>query len=650
MRTRRRSSMAALVLALMFFAIGERGTLAQQAWDVGNTDQAGQLTVYGGAPLGARLGLPLAGGDLNGDGKADVILTPMFANSGPARQRANAGEAVIVLSSGTIAGVIDLATLPREGLPANAALIFGADAFDYLGTEVWIADVDGDGFDDALIGAQQGDGADNSRPGSGELAIVWGNASIGGSVVDLRTAVGTAVTTVYGAESGDRLGIWVSAGDVDGDGVMDVLAGADQSDGPDGQRTHAGATYVIYGGSALRQRTRIDVGVRDVPLTVIYGIDIEDHSGCTVRGVDLNRDGAAEVLIGAGLNRLSAAADANGGLGAHATAGGDGPDNLADNAGEAYVVFGALGQRLATIDLRTPPASTAIIWGASAGDSWGEELFGGDFNGDGYGDVVVGALTANGLQPNSAHSGQLALIPGSPALEGARIRLAAPPAGVTIFYGRRGSIAGDTAMLVDINADGKDDLIIGSPQAVPMSRVNAGIVDIFFGTSAALPSIIDLANPPAAFTPYRLLGAEAGDMLAYSMALGDFDGDGVDDLIVNAMGADGFNNQRDLAGDAYVLSGSLVSQAAGRPVMTRTPMPTATATPTATTSAIACAGDCSGDGDVRVDELVRAVAIALERQAVSECEAGDRDHDGRIVVNELVLAVSSLLRGCASRM
>lgn len=566
----------------MRVAIGAGPVVAQTPWDVGNTGQAGQLTVYGGAPLGARLGLPLAGGDLNGDGKADLVVTPMFADSGTSRQRDSAGEAVVILGAAPIGGVIDLALLPRTNLPANRALVFGADNFDYLGTELWIADVDGDDFDDLLIGAQQGDGAGNARAGCGELAIVWGHAGFGGTVVDLATATWPAVTMVYGAQAGDRLGIWVAGGDFDGDTIMDVIVGADQVDGPTGVRTHAGATYVIYGGAALRLSAAVDVGTNVVPLTVVHGIDNEDHSGCTVRGEDLDHDGAAELLIGAGLNRLSAAADATGGLGEHASAGGDGPNNLGSDVGEAYIVFGAVGQRPASIDLRTPPASTAIIWGVGSFDAWGEELFGGDFDGNGYDDVLVGALTAEGFS-GGANAGQLALIFGSPALEGARIDLASPPAGVTIFYGRTGSIAGDTAMLVDINADGKDDLVIGSPQGVPLSRVNAGIVDIFFGTNAALPATINLPSPPVAFTPYRLFGAEAGDLLAYSMGLGDFDGDGINDLLVNAMGADGFNNPPalDRAGDAYVLSGLAVSQAAGQPV-TPPPTPTVPATRTAT--------------------------------------------------------------------
>ncbi len=63
-------------------------------------------------------------------------------------------------------------------------------------------------------------------------------------------------------------------------------------------------------------------------------------------------------------------------------------------------------------------------------------------------------------------------------------------------------------------------------------------------------------------------------------------------------------------------------------------------------SATSCAGDCSGDGEVTVDELLLGVRIGLGAEAVGTCQAGDMNDDGTILVNELVMAVNSALNGC----
>lgn len=85
------------------------------------------------------------------------------------------------------------------------------------------------------------------------------------------------------------------------------------------------------------------------------------------------------------------------------------------------------------------------------------------------------------------------------------------------------------------------------------------------------------------------------------------------------------------------------------PTSTATPViePTATASPTRTRVAAACAGDCSGNGEVTVDEIVRGVGIALGNIAVAECVAFDANEDGVVTVDELLRAVQSALNGCS---
>jgi hypothetical protein len=658
---------------------------AQAHWDVGETGREGQWTIYGAARLGSQLGLPVASGDVNGDGRDDVIITPMNADSGPGRIRTRAGEAAIVLSSGRIEGELDLAALNHESLPPDVTIIYGADSFDFLGTEVFSADLNDDGYDDVILGAQHGDGADNARAGGGEVIIAWGGPSFGGKVIDLAALQPEdAVTFVYGAEAGDRLGVWVAAGDFDGDGIDDAILGADQADGPQNSREHAGETYVVYGGPSLPALRSIDLAAPSVPVTRIFGIEREDHSGCTVRGVDLDGDGAAEILVGAGLNRASAQVDGSGGLSGHGTAGGDGRENDKPNAGEAYVVYGEQGVRPAQVDLADPPASTVIILGPDAGDAYGEEVVGGDFNGDGHGDIAIGALTGDGPGNTRNQAGDLALILGGPTLPGSIIDLFAPPNNVVFFYGAQAlSIAGDTAQLEDLDRDGRDDLVIGSPEASPNERRAAGRADVFFGTDAMLPNSIDLASPPAEVTRLLLQGAQEDDRLDYSAASGDVDADGFPDLIINAMAANGFNDQLLLAGDVYVISGRLLSEAAGRAIATPTlteeptstptgsatagtptatpsrtptsedgatatptPHSSATETPSATTTPLPCIGDCDRDGVVTVDGLVLAVNIALGVSEVDDCPAIDGNADGEATVDELVAAVNAALEGC----
>ena len=112
------------------------------------------------------------------------------------------------------------------------------------------------------------------------------------------------------------LGVWIAEGDVNGDIVADVVVGADQASGfgSDVPAFEIGRVYELYGPWAAGER----IDLRDV---TIFGIDASDHAGSTVAAGDVNGDGFADVIIGAGvLGTLRNAYNHVGGTG-------DEPDN-----------------------------------------------------------------------------------------------------------------------------------------------------------------------------------------------------------------------------------------------------------------------------------------------------------------------------------
>ena len=133
----------------------------------------------------------------------------------------------------------------------NGFILNGIDAGDSSGTSVSSAgDVNGDGYDDLIIGARSADPNGDNR--AGETYIVYGGASAPGTggVLDLSGLDGTNGFILTGIDAGDRSGTSVSsAGDVNGDGYDDLIIGADRAD-PNGDSS-AGETYIVYGGALM---------------------------------------------------------------------------------------------------------------------------------------------------------------------------------------------------------------------------------------------------------------------------------------------------------------------------------------------------------------------------------------------------------------
>ena len=243
---------------------------------------------------------------------------------------------------------------------------------DFSGRSVSSAgDVNGDGFDDIIIGAHFGGLA-------GESYVVFGKSSSFSASLDLTSLNGTNGFRIDGVDVGDYSGVSVSsAGDVNGDGYDDIIIGAGSAD-PGGDLS-AGESYVVFG-QASGFDASLDLSTLDGSNGFRLSGEAEnDNSGYSVSSAgDVNGDGFDDIIIGAHKAVSAAGASFYGN-------------------GTSYVVFGKASGFAANIDLSTLNGTNGfkIIGDADLTYSGRSVSSAGDVNGDGFDDLIIGADDAD---------------------------------------------------------------------------------------------------------------------------------------------------------------------------------------------------------------------------------------------------------------
>lgn len=433
-------------------------------FDLGSLDGANGFRIPG-ANAEDGIGYSVAAlGDFNGDGADDLLLGAPFANNG-------AGAAYVVFgNAGGFPATFNLGSLNGS----NGFRIDGLEDTDQLGASIrGIGDINGDGLNDLAIGIP------SAFTYTGEAYVVFGSDSGFGPTLELEALDGSNGFQLPGISEYDRFGGALSGlGDLNGDGIADFALGARDAVLSD-DKNFAGEVYVIFGSDAGFGASLDPLDLNGSNGFRLPGIAAYDGLGSAVGGGgDVNGDGLDDLLV-------SAEYASPGGL---------------NYAGESYVVFGSTGSFPADFDLSSLNGQNGFrLPGTEAGTYQGTSVhLGGDFNGDGLDELVIGQPYDN--PGGTSYAGQAYVVFGTSGGFGSTFDLSTLDGGNGFrvqgladydFLGLALSDAGD------VNADNVDDLLLstlGSPG-------NRGAAYVLFGRDVGVSTFAPAAELPLRVYP-----------------------------------------------------------------------------------------------------------------------------------------------------
>jgi hypothetical protein len=435
----------------VFFGSDQPGGLTDR------TAAQADITIAGQA-AGDRFGWTVTAGDLDGDGQDDLVVgAPLHDGAG-----VDAG-AVYMLHGPLTAGVLSASA-------ADVRIV--GDGFvpgDRFGASVACGDMDGDGLAEMVIGATRHDVPRTGGPAvDAGCVYVFEGSSMGASMSATQASF-----TFDGVRAGDFLGNAVACGDVDGDGLADIMMAACLRDAGLPVMADSGEVYVMCSATGFVGRSLMDSDA------IFRGEAVRDEFGTTLACGDIDADGFADVIVGTPLN-----------------------DALGTNVGRVYVFRGE-----AAMASRSAAAADTFLSGQPTNDAFGFAVTAGDLNGDGYEDVVCGAPTASFTNQGS---GRAFVYLGNPGM-GDSVATQAD----VIFNGEpfADDRCGELVRVADVNADGLADMMISAP-GNDAGGVSAGRVYVLLGSQGMT------GQRGAGQDDVPMTGSEAGGLFGSSVAEG----------------------------------------------------------------------------------------------------------------------------------